>query len=217
MLNKGILGDSLFHLTGHDDPIDVAIRSMELNFELPQEFRNPDKFNPSDVGDEFFMNVPSVVAAAIFDAIGENVPIDPSVPLIYLRSDRLPQFVPAWFMAAMPTGGKRLGKSTKFYRALHAIERYREYIMYPADPAIPEYILAGAGSVPPEHFAPGSGATPSLDELEKEAQRLREAAGSEPSKVPEVVGSDVTKEAEGDAADDEDGHNNGFVDDEDDQ
>ena len=158
---------------------------MELNFQLPQEFRHPDKFNPSDVGDDFFMNVPSVVAAAIFDAIGENVPIDPTIPLIYLRSDRLPQFVPAWFMAAMPTGGKRLGKSTKFYRALHAIERYREYIMYPADPAIPEFILAGAGAVPPHHFAPGSGPAASLDELQREADRLREAAGS-----------DVTKDAE---------------------
>jgi len=210
------LGDSLFHLTG-DDPIDEAIRSMELNFQLPQEFRHPDKFNPSDVGDDFFMNVPSVVAAAIFDAIGENVPIDPTIPLIYLRSNRLPQFVPAWFMAAMPTGGKRLGKSTKFYRALHAIERYREYIMYPADPAIPEFILAGAGAVPPDHFAPGSGPAASLDELQKEADRLREAAGSESSKVPEVGGSDITKDAEGEAADDDDGHNIGFVDDEDDQ
>ena len=189
---------------------------MELNFQLPQEFRHPDKFNPSDVGDDFFMNVPSVVAAAIFDAIGENVPIDPTIPLIYLRSDRLPQFVPAWFMAAMPTGGKRLGKSTKFYRALHAIERYREYIMYPADPAIPEFILAGAGAVPPHHFAPGSGPAASLDELQKEADRLRVAAGSESSKVPEVGGSDITKDAEGEAADDDDGHNIGFVDDEDD-
>ena len=189
---------------------------MELNFQLPQEFRHPDKFNPSDVGDDFFMNVPSVVAAAIFDAIGENVPIDPTIPLIYLRSNRLPQFVPAWFMAAMPTGGKRLGKSTKFYRALHAIERYREYIMYPADPAIPEFILAGAGAVPPDHFAPGSGPAASLDELQKEADRLREAAGSESSKVPEVGGSDITKDAEGEAADDDDGHNIGFVDDEDD-
>jgi len=198
------LGDSLFHLTG-DDPIDEAIPSMELNFQLPQEFRHPDKFNPSDVGDDFFMNVPSVVAAAIFDAIGENVPIDPTIPLIYLRSNRLPQFVPAWFMAAMPTGGKRLGKSTKFYRALHAIERYREYIMYPADPAIPEFILAGAGAVPPDHFAPGSGPAASLDELQKEADRLREAAGS-----------DVTKDAEGQPGDDEDPHNVGFVDDKED-
>ena len=198
------MGDSLFYSIG-EDPIEVAIRSMELNFELPVEFRHQDKYNPSDVGDDFFSNVPSVVAAAIFDAIGENVPIDPNIPLIYLRSDRLPQFVPAWFMAAMPTGGRRLGKASKFYRALHAIERYREFIMYPADPSIPEYILAGAGAVPTEHFAPGSGGVPSLDDLEKEAQRLREAAGS-----------DVTKDEEGQAADDEDRHNVGFVDDKED-
>ena len=88
--------------------------------------------------------------------------------------------------------------------------------MYPADPAIPEFILAGAGAVPPDHFAPGSGPAASLDELQKEADRLREAAGSESSKVPEVGGSDITKDAEGEAADDDDGHNIGFVDDEDD-
>ena len=202
-MNKRYFSDCFLSL-GEDHPLDVAIRSMTLDFELPSFFRDPHKFVPGNL-DHFFEDVPSVVAAAIFEAISDEVPADPSIPLIYLRNNRLPSFVVAWFMAAMLTGGRRLGKATKFYRALHAIERYREFIMYPADPSIPEYILAGAGAVPTEHFAPGSGGVPSLDDLEKEAQRLREAAGS-----------DVTKDAEGQPADDEDPHNVGFVDDKED-
>ena len=188
---------SFIHFTGDEDPLDGAIRSLELNFELPNEFRHPEKFNPTDVTDEFIMDVPQVVGAAIFEAIGDNVPINPQVPLIYLQSGRLPQFVVAWFMAAMPTGGKRLAKSTKFFRALHAVERYREYVLFPADPSVPEYILAGAGAVPLDHFLPGSHDPTKQDDVTKQDDDTK--------KDDDTKEDDETKE-------EEDGHNVGFLD-----
>ena len=136
---------------------------MTLDFELPSFFRDPHKFVPGNL-DHFFEDVPSVVAAAIFEAISDDVPADPSIPLIYLRNNRLPRFVVAWFMAAMPTEGRRLGKSTRFFRALHGIEMFREYVLYPPE-NIPEFILAGAGAVPPDHFLSGFGGMPTTDEM----------------------------------------------------
>ena len=97
-----------------------------------------------DLTEEFFKAVPAVVASAVLEVLDNSVPIDVQMPLIYFRSGHLPEFVVAWFVAALPKS--RVGKTTRFYQALRAIEQYREFIFYGSadDP-----IEAGGGALPP--------------------------------------------------------------------
>ena len=76
--------------------------------------------------------------------LDNSVPIDVQMPLIYFRSGHLPEFVVAWFVAALPKS--RVGKTTRFYQALRAIEQFREFIFYGSadDP-----MEAGGGALPP--------------------------------------------------------------------
>ena len=97
-----------------------------------------------DLTEEFFKAVPAVVASALLEVLDNSVPIDVQMPLIYFRSGHLPEFVVAWFVAALPKS--RVGKTTRFYQALRAIEQFREFIFYGSadDP-----MEAGGGALPP--------------------------------------------------------------------
>ena len=115
-----------------------------------------------DLTEEFFKAVPAVVASAVLEVLDNSVPIDVQMPLIYFRSGHLPEFVVAWFVAALPKS--RVGKTTRFYQALRAIEQFREFIFYGSadDP-----IEAGGGALPPhllgqpdEATAPDDAAAP---------------------------------------------------------
>ena len=118
----------------------TQIRSMELGFELPKNFLNPDKYRPTASFDEAFASVPDVVGSAIFDAMDADVPIDAFNPFIYLRHGRLPEFVAAYFMQLVSARVK--SNMSRFFTAMHLIEMYREYIIIP-----PSHFMAQVDSV----------------------------------------------------------------------
>ena len=109
-----------------ENPEDAAIRNMTLDFEVPNNFLNPEKYRPSELSTEWLKYIPDVVAAALYEAMGPGVPLDPLMPFVYLKKNLLPEFVVAFFMHAQ--GKSRIGKSTRFYRALYLIETYRKFI-----------------------------------------------------------------------------------------
>ena len=115
-----------------------------MGFEIPTKPIRPENFRKVDLTEEFFKAVPAVVASALLEVLDNSVPIDVQMPLIYFRSGHLPEFVVAWFVAALPKS--RVGKTTRFYQALRAIEQFREFIFYGSadDP-----IEAGGGALPP--------------------------------------------------------------------
>jgi len=99
---------------------------MSLGFEMPPNFHNVDSYRPVNVDEEIFRSVPDVVTAGIIDVI--DLPIfDPTIPFIYLKHGFLPEFTVVHFMNVQPKG--RIANSTRFYRALHLVELYREYLM----------------------------------------------------------------------------------------
>ena len=118
----------------------TQIRSMELGFELPKNFLNPDKYRPTASFDEAFASVPDVVGSAIFDAMDADVPIDAFNPFIYLRHGRLPEFVAAYFMQLV--SARVRSNMSRFFTAMHLIEMYREYIIIP-----PSHFMAQVDSV----------------------------------------------------------------------
>lgn len=111
-----------------ENPEDAAIRSLRLDFELPKSFNNPERYRPTTIPDDMLRSVPDVVAAGIFDHIGNDVPIDAMTPFLYLKSKKLPEFVIAWFMLSQ--GYKRVSPSTRLFRAFHLLEAYREAVIY---------------------------------------------------------------------------------------
>lgn len=129
-----------------------AVRGMTLGFELPNNFLHPERYRNQDL-DYVFSIVPDVVSTALFEVMPSDVPIDPQMPFVYLRQNLLPEFVVAWFMAYIPS--KRIGKTTRFFRALNAVEQYREFIFFPPNAAdARDTIVAGGGALP-EHLLPG--------------------------------------------------------------
>ena len=135
---------SSFLLGDESDGTSKAIRGLSLGFEIPTQPVRPERFRKVELSEEFFNAVPQVVVTAVMEVLDNSVPIDVQMPLIYLRSGALPEFVVAWFMAALPKS--RVGKTTRFYQALRAIEQFREFIFYGSadDP-----IEAGGGALPP--------------------------------------------------------------------
>ena len=127
-----------------DSPEDDIICGLTLGFEIPTKPIRPENFRKVDLSEEFFKAVPEVVSNALLEVLGNSVPIDVQMPLVYFRSGSLPEFVVAWFVAALPKS--RVGKTTWFYQALRAIEQFREFIFYGSadDP-----IEAGGGALPP--------------------------------------------------------------------
>ena len=109
-----------------ENPEDAAIRAMTLGFEVPRNFHNVDNYRPLAFDPAIFRAVPDVVSAGIMDAIDAPI-FDPSIPFIYLKHGFLPEFTVVHFMNVQPKG--RISNSTRFYRALHLVEMYREYLM----------------------------------------------------------------------------------------
>lgn len=108
---------------------DLAICALKLPFEIPT--RPPvrsEKYEKVQLTEEFYKAVPSVVSKPLLEVMGIGIPIDVQMPLAFLREGRLPEFVVAWFLSALPKS--RLAQTTRFYQALRAIENYREYIWF---------------------------------------------------------------------------------------
>lgn len=120
---------ALFLFLGEEDEDTKAIRALRLSFEVPRNFMNPDKFRPEQSFDDQFATVPDLITTSVFEAMDVNVPIDPLNPFIYLRSQRLPEFVVVYFMELVPRRVK--SNMSRFFTAMHLIEMYREYVIIP--------------------------------------------------------------------------------------
>ena len=114
---------------GEDDEMSNQIRALQLGFELPRNFLNPDKYRPERIPDDDFAQVPEVVTAALFNVLDVNVPIDALNPFVYLRNGRLPEFIVAYFMQFVSRRIK--SNMSRFFSAMHLIEMYREYVIVP--------------------------------------------------------------------------------------
>lgn len=125
-----------------------TLKSRKLEFELPMNFANPEKFRPAHIDESMFARVPEFICNALFAAIDAAVPINPLTPFIYLRDGTLPHFVVIYFMEVQGVK-KSLGTQRRFFQAMHLIEAYREYVILPA----PHYLagqepLDTVGAVP---------------------------------------------------------------------
>jgi hypothetical protein len=100
---------------------------MQLGFEVPRNFHHVESYRPISVDEEIFRNVPDIITAAIVDTIDLPGLFDPTLPFIYLRHGLLPEFPVVYFMNAQPRS--RISNSTRFYRALHLIDLYRQYLV----------------------------------------------------------------------------------------
>lgn len=102
---------------------------MQLSFELPRNFINPDKYRPDQSPDDLFAAVPDVITRSIFGVMDVNVPIDALNPFVYVRNGLLPEFVVVFFMNMV---AKRIKSNmSRFFTAMHLIEMYREYVIIP--------------------------------------------------------------------------------------
>lgn len=108
-------------------------KKRELDFEIPKNFLNPDKYDVGDIPDWYWGRIPPFIVQALTDCMGPDVPIDPMSPFVYLRQGRLPQFVVVFFMELLTTK-RRTSKSTIFYRSMHLMERFRERLLNPPSP-----------------------------------------------------------------------------------
>ena len=142
-----------FSLTGEeDDDMSAEIRALQLDFEVPRNFLNPEKYQPQPLPEEVLDEVPDVVARAIFDAMPADVPIDAFTPFLYLRNGRLAEYAVVYFMNLVPRRVK--SKMSRFFTTMHLIEMYREYIIVP-----PSHFLASidTAAVQPHHSTQTSG------------------------------------------------------------
>ena len=191
--------------------VDEAIRSMTLGFELPRNFLHPERYLNPDLDDDWFSLVPEVVSTALFETMSVDVPIDPQMPFVFVRQNLLPQFVVAWFMAFIPA--KRIAKSTRFFRALNAIEQYREFIFFPPNSHdVLDPIVAGGGALP-HHLLPGGEEQPASDQGDAEGSGQGVGGEEQPTRdqgEAEAGGQGVGAEKE---ASQDDPLNVGFVDD----
>ena len=106
---------------GEEDDLEAAeIRSLQLGFEIPRNFLNPDKYRPASIPDEAFAAVPDVITTAIFNVMDAQVPIDAFTPFLYLRNGRLEEFVVAYFMKLVSARVK--SNMSRFFTAMHLIK-----------------------------------------------------------------------------------------------
>ena len=161
---------------------------MCLDFEYPTKLVHPEKYKDLQLSDDFFLQVPAVVTSEILENMGAEIPIDPQMPLIFLRQRRLGEFVVAWFMEFVPTPPRsRFGKATKFFRALEAIEQYRSFLFFPTAGelgAIPDTdsdpILAGGGALAPHLLPQGEEEADGKDGEPQATAKEPDAAAKEP-------------------------------------
>ena len=123
----------------------IGLQDYELPFELPKNFINPDKYDPGVVPDEVFENVPLYIGEAVFGVLGNEVPLDPQVVLVYLRNGQLPHFVIEYFMSIQKK--KNLATQTRLFRALMLVHRFREFHILPAPHFLSQFDSAAIQNV----------------------------------------------------------------------
>ena len=116
-----------------------------LPFELPKNFMNPDKYDPGVVPDEVFENVPVYIGEAVFAVLGDEVPLDPQVILVYLRNGLLPHYVIEYFLSIQKK--KNLSNQTRLFRALMLVHRFREFHILPAPHFLSQFDTAAIQNV----------------------------------------------------------------------
>ncbi len=182
-------------LVSTENPVDAALRSMTLGFEIPNRFNNPDKFRPTYVGEDFLRQVPNVISSGLIDAMGADVPIDVMNAFQYLKHGRVPEYVVVYFMNAQPA--TRCSNSTRFFRALHLMEAYRDYILPPYHGPVQaqEDEGEGVGTEPAEE---GGDGTESADEGGVGTEPAEEGGvGTEPAEEEGVGTEPAEKEGDG--------------------
>lgn len=124
----------------------AEIRALKLEFEVPKNFLNPEKYLPEPLPNRVLADVPDVIMTAVFEVMDIDVPIDPFNTFMYLRNGRLPEFVVVYFMNLVSRHVK--SNMSRFFTALHLIQMYREYIINP-----PSHIMApiDTAAVHPAH------------------------------------------------------------------
>jgi len=129
---------------GEEDDVEAAeIRSLQLGFEIPKNFLNPDKYRPASIPDEAFAAVPDLITTAIFNVMDAQVPIDAFTPFLYLRNGRLEEFVVAYFMKLV--SARVRSNMSRFFTAMHLIEMYREYVIIPPSHFLASHDTAAVG------------------------------------------------------------------------
>ena len=165
--------DFVFSFLVEDDTT-KALKVEQLDFEIPTNFLNPQKFRPTVINDDMFGDVPDYVCQGLFESIEPDVPIDPLTPFVYLRQGRLPHYVVIYFMK-LQGSGRNLGAQKRFFRAMHLIEAYREFVTIP-----PVHFLAGqpldTASVQPKD---GNQVTTDTEEKKEAGNNEKEAGNNE--------------------------------------
>lgn len=113
--------------------MDVEVLIPEINV---NRFQYPIAMT-SDMWDD--LQVPDIVADAISQVLGPEVPINAFMPYHYLKAGLLPSWIVVYFMALQKPRDST-SYTTVFGRAMHLIEAFREHM------------LSAAGALPPVYM-----------------------------------------------------------------
>lgn len=112
------------------------MQDNKLDFEVPTNFVDYPKYRVGSSEMPPDEDIPEIVKMNVFGHLPATFPSDVLNVFYYFRRGFLPVFVVNWFMKVFPD---RMSKMTRFYKALHAIERMRsdhyslEYEGYTSD------------------------------------------------------------------------------------
>jgi hypothetical protein len=109
--------------------VDQVWLDLVLDFEPPNRFV-PERYiaGLAEVPNEVWEAVPRIVAQTICQVIGPDVPIDPQIAFRYFKNGRIPEFVLCYFMW-FQKARSNTSKATRFFRAVHYLEAFREYML----------------------------------------------------------------------------------------
>jgi hypothetical protein len=100
--------------------LDIVLEiPLDLNLHQPRFMRS------GPVSDAQWGMVPELISDAIFGVLGPQIPIDPSMPYVYVQAGVMPHYVVSYFMDIQKPS--RASYETRFGRAMHLIEDFREW------------------------------------------------------------------------------------------
>ena len=92
--------------------------------------------------------VPRVVHDQILFVLPRSIPTNPQIVFGFVQSELLPPFVINYFMSMQPPNA-RVNNATRFFRALHMIENYRQWYFDTNPVAEQQAILPPPRALPP--------------------------------------------------------------------
>lgn len=99
-----------------------------LPYELPINYVDNPRYLPSEEQRAFLEDIPDCIAEAVIDALPVSIPINPFNVFYYVKRGLIPIWVLKWFIRGQ--GRSRSSAMTRFYRALHLIEIFREGVYF---------------------------------------------------------------------------------------